>query len=230
MGTVAGAEVADHAAGDQRLHDGVGALVAGQADLRAASCVVIGRHAAQALAGAELIDGTPRALDRGMLAFAPDTTTGSGVAIKHAHSRDNPEADWGRHVRQAAEFALQALDEALPHAAPFTFANTRVIAVGLSNGGGAVLRAAELEGDWLDAVVAGEPNVFVDGHGGRSLYDYTTEAALLMPCALLHLDGLPQPPARDRVEAAALLRCEALQAAGLVERVDPAAQDRKAHV
>lgn len=174
------------------------------------------------------IDGTPRALDRGMLAFAPDTTTGSGVAIKHAHSRDNPEADWGRHVRQAAEFALQALDEALPHAAPFTFANTRVIAVGLSNGGGAVLRAAEIEGEWLDAVVAGEPNVFVDGHGGRSLYDYTTEAALLMPCALLHLDGLPQPPARHQAEATGRLRCETLQAAGLVDGVDPAAQARSA--
>lgn len=174
------------------------------------------------------IDGTPRALDGGMLAFAPDTTAGSGVAIKHAHSRDNPEADWGRHVRQAAEFALRALDEALPHAAPFTFDNTRVIAVGLSNGGGAVLRAAELEGDWLDAVVAGEPNVFVDGHGGRSLYDYTTEAALLMPCALLHLDGLPQPPARDQAEATGRLRCGALQATGLVDGAAPAAQARSA--
>ena len=32
---------------------------------------------------------------------------------------------------------------ATPQQAPFTFANTRVIAVGISNGGGAVLRAAE---------------------------------------------------------------------------------------
>jgi hydroxybutyrate-dimer hydrolase len=50
-------------------------------------------------------------------------------------------------VQQAAQYALQVLDEALPGAAPFTFDNTRVIAVGISNGGGAVLRAAELAGD-----------------------------------------------------------------------------------
>ncbi|UWX03521.1 hypothetical protein H1235_10615 [Pseudoxanthomonas sp. NC8] len=94
----------------------------------------------------------------------PEVPAGAkGVAIKHAHSQDNPEADWGRHVKQAAEFALAALGRAFPQAAPFTFDNTRVIAVGISNGGGAVLRAAELEGDWLDAVVAGEPNVLVDG-------------------------------------------------------------------
>jgi hydroxybutyrate-dimer hydrolase len=55
-----------------------------------------------------------------------------------------------------------------------------------------VLRAAELEGDWLDAVVAGEPNI--DAAGGRALYDYTTQAALLMPCALLDIEGLPQSP------------------------------------
>ena len=120
----------------------------------------------------------------------------SGVAFKHALSGDNPEADWGRHVKQAAEFALSALDRAFPQARPFTFDNTRVIAVGISNGGGAVLRAAELEGGWLDAVVAGEPNIYLPAPGSRTLYDYTTEAALLMPCALLHLpaDSLPQPP------------------------------------
>ncbi|WP_238333359.1 D-(-)-3-hydroxybutyrate oligomer hydrolase [Luteimonas marina] len=174
-------------------------------------------------------DGTRGALDAGDLAFIPDApVNASGVAFKHAHSKDNPEADWGRHVKQAAEFALQALGEALPDAAPFTFANTRVIAVGISNGGGAVLRAAELDGDWLDAVVAGEPNVFVDGHGGRSLYDYTTEAALLMPCAQLHLQDLPQPPLRAQVEALWTLRCGSLQAAGLVEGGDPAAQAKSA--
>lgn len=154
------------------------------------------------------------------LAFVPDAPVGaSGVAFKHAHSQDNPEADWGRHVKQAAEFALSALEAAHPEAAPFTFANTRVIAVGISNGGGAVLRAAELEGDWLDAVVAGEPNIYVDDHGGRALYDYTTEAALLMPCALLDFpaDALPQPPLRGQVEPVWALRCASLKTAGLVE-------------
>ena len=168
------------------------------------------------------------------LAFAPDTTAMSGVAFKHAHSRDNPEADWGRHVKQATQFALQSLDSAFPQAAPFTFDNTRVIAVGISNGGGAVLRAAELDGSgpdagWLDAVVAGEPNVTVAG--ARPLYDYATQAALLMPCALLDpaLAPLPQPPMTAQAAPLWTLRCARLQAAGLVEGADAAAQARSAH-
>ncbi|RDY69421.1 hydrogenase [Lysobacter soli] len=161
------------------------------------------------------------------LAFDPATTATSGVAFKHAHSKDNPEADWGRHVKQAAQFALQSLDAAFPAAAPFTFDNTRVIAVGISNGGGAVLRAAALDGDWLDAVVAGEPNVFVEG--ARPLYDYTTQAALLMPCALLHLQNLPQPPLTAQSVPLWTQRCAALKAAGLVEGDDTVAQARSAY-
>ncbi len=171
-------------------------------------------------------DGTPSA-DRTQAVFAPQSA-GQGVAFKHAHSGDNPEADWGRHVRQAAEFALQALGEAYPDDAPFDFDSTRVIAVGISNGGGAVLRAAELEGDWLDAVVAGEPSIHVDAPGARSLYDYTTEAALLMPCALLAVDNLPQPPLTAQVAPLWTARCASLRAAGLVEGDDAAAQSRSA--
>lgn len=179
------------------------------------------------------LDGTPGRLGEATdLAFAPDVPAGaSGVAFKHAHSQDNPEADWGRHVKQAAEFALAALGQAFPQAAPYTFANTRVIAVGVSNGGGAVLRAAEMEGDWLDAVVAGEPNVYVEGHGSRALYDYTTEAALLMPCALLDVpaEALPQPPLLEQLRPLWQARCASLRAAGLVEGDAVAAQARSAH-
>ena len=178
------------------------------------------------------LDGTPGQAGADELAFAPDAPADAkGVAFKHAHSRDNPEADWGVHVKQAAEFALSALDAAFPNAAPFTFDNTRVVAVGISNGGGAVLRAAEGDSGWLDAVVAGEPNVYVEGHGGRALYDYTTEAALLMPCALLHLpaESLPQPPVRAQVEPLWQARCATLKAAGLVEGGDVATQAKSAY-
>ena len=177
------------------------------------------------------LDGTSGALGE-ELAFVPDIPVGmSGVAFKHAHSGDNPEADWGRHVQQAAEFALSALNRAYPQAKPFTFDNTRVIAVGISNGGGAVLRAAEIDGDWLDAVVAGEPNVYMPGHGGGTLYDITTEAALLMPCALLHLpaESLPQPPLRAQVEPLWTARCAALKTAGLVAGADAKAQAKSAY-
>ena len=153
-------------------------------------------------------------------AFRPRPGSGQGLAYKHAHSQDNPEADWGRHTRQAAEFGLQALNRAFPEATPFTFDNTRVIAVGISNGGGAVLRAAELEGDWLDAVVAGEPNVYVDGHGSRALYDYASEAMLLMPCALPAL-GLPGGPASEAL-------CNGLAAAGRLQGADLAARQQSA--
>lgn len=164
------------------------------------------------------------------LAFVPDApVNASGVAFKHAHSRDNPEADWGRHVKQAAEFALLALDQAFPQAAPFTFANTRVIAVGISNGGGAVLRAAEMEGDWLDAVVAGEPSVLSSGAGSRALYDYATEAALLMLCAQLHMADLPQPPLTAALQAGAAVRCATLAAEGVIAGATPAAQARSAY-
>ncbi|MGY0798438.1 3-hydroxybutyrate oligomer hydrolase family protein [Lysobacter sp. A286] len=164
------------------------------------------------------LDGTVGSPDEG-LAFVPEPATGHGVAVKHAHSRDNPEADWGRHVKQAAEFALLALDRAFPDSPAFQFDNTTVIAVGLSNGGGAVLRAAELDGDWLDAVVAGEPNVQVAG--ARPLYDYTTEAALLMPCALPAL-GIPPMPT-------AAAQCEALAEAGLVTGATIEEQQKSAY-
>jgi len=164
------------------------------------------------------------------LAFVPDAPmNATGVAFKHAHSQDNPEADWGRHVKQAAEYALLALDQAYPQAAPFTFDNTRIIAVGISNGGGAVLRAAELEGDWLDAVVAGEPSVLSDGPGNRALYDYATEAALLMPCAQLHMADLPQPPLTAALQAGAAVRCATLAAEGVISGATPAAQARSAY-
>ena len=173
------------------------------------------------------LDGTLANADAA-LAFKPNAAAGAhGVAIKHAHSQDNPEADWGRHVKQAAEFALLALNQAYPQRG-FTFANTRVIAVGISNGGGAVLRAAELDdGGWLDAVVAGEPNINVDG--ARPLYDYTTQAALLMPCALLDLDGLPASPLSAQARALAPARCASLAADGVLPAGDVKVQARAAH-
>lgn len=164
------------------------------------------------------LDGTMHARADGPLAYAPDAGS-HGVAFKHAHSRDNPEADWGRHVKQAAGFALHALDLAFPAQAPFRFDNTRIIAVAVSNGGGAVLRAAELEGDWLDAVVAGEPNVYAGD--GPPLYDIATEAALLMPCALAHL-GVPLPPTAGP-------SCGAIAGAGLVQGATDAERAKDAY-
>ncbi|WP_353098781.1 3-hydroxybutyrate oligomer hydrolase family protein [Stenotrophomonas lactitubi] len=170
-------------------------------------------------------DGTPAS--QGALAFVPAGTAATqGIAFKHAHSGDNPEADWGGHLLQALQFGLQALDRAYPESTPFTAANTRTLGVGVSNGGGAVLRAAEIEGDWFDAMVAGEPNVSVAG--APPLYDFVTQAALLMPCALLAEDDLPQPPMRAQAVPAWTQRCATLKSAGLVQGDDTAAQARSA--
>lgn len=138
------------------------------------------------------LDGRRMPVGAGELEFQPRATKREGagaVSFKHAHSQDNPEADWGRHVRQAAEFALAQLSQAYPQHAPFEFANTRILAVAVSNGGAAVLRAAADIEPWLDGVVAVAPNTYAPqagdaAHTARAAYDYLTEAALLMPCAL----------------------------------------------
>ncbi len=161
------------------------------------------------------LDGTRAERGSTQLEFAPAeeaTVAGSNqVLVKHAHSGDNPEADWGRHVIQAARFALAALDQAFPEQAPFTAGNTRIIAAGLSNGGGAVLRAAETDEGLLDGVVAVEPNIWA-GEGGRALYDYATEAMLLMPCALLdpRFDQTPFARVNGGPPPAWVTRCETL--------------------
>lgn len=177
------------------------------------------------------LDGT-RGGEGEQLEFTAPRASGDApapIAVKHAHSGDNPEADWGRHVKQAARFALQVLDSAHPESAPFTFANTRVIAVGVSNGGGAVLRAAELPGDWLDGVVAVSPNVY-PAEGGRALYDYSTEAALLMPCALnaAAFDDVALARPGGAKSAAGIARCASLHAAGVLTSNDPAQQAEQA--
>ncbi len=170
--------------------------------------------------------------DPATMAFRPLTTEASlSVGFKHAHSQDNPEADWGNHLYQATEFALQQLNQALPAQAPFTFSNTRIIAVGLSNAGGAVLRAAERESDWLDGVVAVAPNV-LPGEGGRPLYDYATDAALWMTCAQAAkpLADVPLPFPMAVIAGQREAACAALLAAGMVSSSQAAADEAYQHL
>jgi hydroxybutyrate-dimer hydrolase len=165
----------------------------------------------------------------GDLAFTPEkgAATAHSIAFKHAHSMDNPEADWGRHVRQAARFGLDVLAEQFP-GHRLDASRVRVIAVGISNGGGAVLRAAEVEDDLIDAVVAGEPNVYARAEGARPLYDYATLAAVLMPCALLAIEDWPQPPNPDALRAAGAARCKTYADNDMLPRGDLDTQAREA--
>lgn len=165
------------------------------------------------------LDGERAKRGTAMLEFEPSALKGEGIAFKHAHSGDNPEADWGRHVLHAAQFGLAMLDRAFPDQAPFTPQNTKIIATGLSNGGGAVLQAAGLDDKHMFAgVVALEPNVHTPGQG-RALYDYMTEAAMWLPCALVDARFASVPFARDAhgvAHATWVARCASLHAQGLL--------------
>lgn len=177
------------------------------------------------------LDGTRAEAGSVTLEFEPATfATDDGVAVKHAHSMDNPEADWGAHVLQAVEFGLAMLAEAFPQLAPFTPANTRIVATGTSNGGAAVLRAAGLDaGGWLDGVVALEPQIQTPGHG-RVLYDYATDAALWLPAALAapRFARVPFARAGTLMPPAWIARMAALAARGLLPSGDPDAQSTAA--
>ncbi|GAB4184833.1 MAG: D-(-)-3-hydroxybutyrate oligomer hydrolase [Wenzhouxiangellaceae bacterium] len=126
---------------------------------------------------------------------ADQTPAPHAVAVKHAHSGDNPEARCGEFVLDAVRFALDEIKRAHPD-----ISNIRVIASGISNGGSAVLRAAEVDSDGLlDAVIVGEPNIYPpdsDHHvvsgdlnyrvaEALPLYVYATWMGLYQRCAAL---------------------------------------------
>lgn len=179
------------------------------------------------------LDGTRAAAGSVPLGFEP----GGGrpdaphrVAYRHAHSQENTEADWGLHTLQAMRFGLAALAQAFPDLAPFTVDDTRIILAGLSNGGGAVLRAAELpDAAAVDAVVAAAPQLAVAS--ARPLYDYASFAALYQPCALAdpRLAGVPSPVPAAALAAVAARRCAALHEQGLLDATTPAAQAAEAY-
>ncbi len=164
------------------------------------------------------------------------------IALKHAHSRENVEADWPAFVLAAARYGLAQLSA---HAPAGRGATPHVIAAGVSNGGGAVLRAAEADrAGVLDAVVAAEPQItprrrgrilVVEGsaarmHAGLALYDVASTMTLLAPVAALAPVFANYPlaelvaPLRPRHEAFAA----ALARAGLLEGTTPAAQAQAA--
>ncbi|HEY9132543.1 MAG TPA: 3-hydroxybutyrate oligomer hydrolase family protein [Dyella sp.] len=179
------------------------------------------------------LDGTRAKRGTVPLEFEPPAMAGAdAIAIKHMHSGDNPEADWGRHVLQAAKFGLAMLDRAYPQEAPFTAANTRIIATGLSNGGGAVLQAAGLDDEHLLAgVVSLEPNIHAQGQG-RALYDYATEAGIWLPCALADARFAKAPFARTPhgdIPPAWLARCASLHEQGKLSGGTSTAQAAEAY-
>ena len=161
---------------------------------------------------------------------APDTNwTPHRIAVKHAHSGDNPEAYWGNLVLDAARFGEAELRDRFGD-----LGNLRIVAAGISNGGGAVLRAAEVDRDGiLDAVVAGEPNLFVPeseaqvaapegtfhARDARPFIDYATWSGLYQPCAAI-AETRAEDPFSEQLAAlheALAAHCGALREAGLLQ-------------
>jgi len=146
------------------------------------------------------IDGTLAAAGDPLLSFAPAATAVARLAaerphavlFRHASSGVNVEAHWGEYLLQAIDVAFERLNAEYPgRPVPFTPANTLVMAAGISNGGGAVLRALQLDtAGWIDGAVVSEPNIQVQGtqwpgHVTQPLYDLVVANLLLAPCAML---------------------------------------------
>lgn len=159
------------------------------------------------------------------------------IAFKAAHSRRNPESQWGEDVLRAIRYAFWQLNAR--EGGGWTRDNTVVIVAGNSNGGGAALYAAEKDREGLiDGVVAGEPQVQVIGdarvrvvrgaaaraNGARTLLDYFSFANLYEPCAAL---AMPDAPWVGRLTHAAD-RCASLAQRSLLSATTLEGQAREA--
>lgn len=163
------------------------------------------------------------------------------VAVKHPHSQQNPEKDWGRHTLAAIDFAFHVLN-GLNDGRKGRYApeNTTVIASSISNGGYAALMAAEQDTRGLiDGVAVSEPNASLQGTpvpaivqgstrfatNNRSLLDVMTYLNLYLPCASLAaanagapLNSVPQPLRETR--CASLAKKGLLKSATVAEQAE----------
>ncbi|MBL0088787.1 MAG: hydrogenase [Ideonella sp.] len=200
-----------------------------------------GTRATRAAAGS-LSSFAANIADAARAAF--NTAFPNRLSLKQVHSQINPEKDWGTDTLASIRFALYALNQEYAplytgstHELKFTPANTLVIAGSASNGGAAILRAAEQDTEGLiDGVVASEPSAqptTTAGYGvqlagvpvashGKAIIDYFTIANLYQPCAAL----APAAAIADlsiynymtltAMTARATNRCAGLAAKGLV--------------
>ena len=164
-------------------------------------------------------------------------------AVKHAHSQQNPEKDWGTNTLHAVQFAYYMLNEKYgtqdsgKTVRAFPLGHIITIAASVSNGGGAALAAAEQDTQGLiSGVVAGEPQVQVASTAtiqrngvnvaasAKPLYDYTTTAALYEACASLSAQVADTAGLFGPNNTSAANRCAALKTAGLLSSTTTAAQ------
>ncbi len=165
-----------------------------------------------------------------------NAATPNRFAVKHAHSQQNPEKDWGKWTLQSIEFAYYVLNEKYGaviadgrRVRTLKPENTIVIASSASNGAGAALAAAEQDtGGLITGIAVSEPQVQLAPDArltvkrgatsmvgtGKTIYDYFTLANLMQPCAGLLSTATNVFTTLNPVTAAN--RCAALKANGLI--------------
>ena len=176
-------------------------------------------------------------------------------AVKHAHSQNNPEKDWGLYTLHAVEFAYYVLNQKFgtpqsdagnaPVTRRYHAGQILTIAASVSNGGAASLAAVEQDTQhWISGVVAGEPQIQVSstptitraGNAvaakSKPLYDYTTMAALFQGCAAgaaIYASNTNMNPQPGGVTPAQITnRCAGLKAKGLLTATTQQAQSDEA--
>lgn len=174
------------------------------------------------------------------------------LAIKHSHSQQNPEKDWGRDTLRAVQFAFYLLNEkygtvtSTGHAADFAVpGKITVIGSSVSNGAAAALLAAEQDTQgYISGIAVAEPQIQTGSVAGltiqqgstvmpaigKTLVDYVTIANLYQPCAAqsAQLAGANSAFGAALVTAQGVNRCTALAARGLVSGATLADQSNDA--
>jgi hydroxybutyrate-dimer hydrolase len=181
-----------------------------------------------------------------------NTANPNRIAVKHAHSQQNSEKDWGTDTLNAVRFAFYVLNEQFADrladgrvTVRIKPDNTIVIASSVSNGGAAAIAAAEQDTEGLiDGVAVGEPVLELAAipgltvkrgsatyvGAGRTLLDYFTLANLYQPCASQSTRAAGSYGIALVLPAPALAvnRCASLKAKGLLTKTTAAEQAEEA--
>ncbi|OCG01092.1 hypothetical protein A9G12_00600 [Gilliamella sp. wkB112] len=164
-------------------------------------------------------------------------------AIKQLHSKQNSEQRWGEFVLKSIEFAFYQLNSEFSETQKVTFNkdNTIVLVYGTTDGGGAALKAGELDKDnIIKGIVAVNPQIYTLppktpitlklGDNAtkpldfKSIADYSSYAALYIPCAVPaiianHSDNYIIPLADRYLHSQN--RCDSLNKAKLLTTASP---------
>lgn len=171
-------------------------------------------------------------------------------AVKQLHSKENPEQHWGEFVLKSIEFAFYELNNQFSSTKNITLNkdNTLVLVYGASDGGGAALKAGELDKDnIIKGIVAVNPQIYPAtpktpitikiGKAStkkldfKSIANYSSYAALYIPCAapaIIANNTDSYIPYADRF-LYAQNRCEALKKANLLSTGTPKEALNKLH-